>query len=280
MDWSSEDPTSTSADSIYVTPAESDGGIYLDESYNALGRRRATLAQDEMVPREVHVAARMAGRPAPRLATHWGRDQAMHWNAPTYSPAGTDDKMYVRANRGKRERFEGAPQRIEEARVWPHLSDRESLGPIYAGDYDERPAGYKPASWEPWSRLKPMAMQPTEMPASASPQSPDYNGTPPTWAAPWAGGPSPVASVQPSDFTRGWGQNAPWAAGPPISCGAKESFAGSTMTPDLNDLNNQLQLLFLFIIIVILALILRSIERATGASYRAAVLTHPWSAID
>ena len=286
MDWSSEDPTSTCADSIYVTPAESDGGVYLDESYDALGRRRATLARNELAPREVHVAARMAGHPAPRLATHWGRDQATHWNESTHTNAPP-----------RREKFAGAPERT----LGLHMSDRAALTPIYANDYDERPAGYKPESWAPWSRQLPTV--PTPMPTSAMPASPNYNGTPPAWAAPWAGGPSPIVSAQPSDFTRGWAQNVPWAAGPPISnvpCAAgppssQESFAGGMYAGGMNagnmiagnmigalsvaDLTSQLQLLFLFIIMIILALILRSIERRNYAS-ATPLSARPWSAVD
>ncbi len=283
MDWSSEDPTSTCADSIYVTPAESDGGVYLDESYDALGRRRATLARNELAPREVHVAAQMAGHPAPRLATHWGRDLATHWNE---SSANTSANTSASANMhppSRREKFAGAPERT----LGLHMSDKAALTPIYANDYDERPAAYKPKSWAPWSRQLPMAIVPTPMPASAMPASATYNGTPPAWAAPWAGGPSPIVSAQPCDFTRGWAQNIPWRAGPPVS-NVQESFAGSMAggmaggmagAISIADLTSQLQLLFLFIIIIILALILRSIERRNCAS-ATPLSARPWSTVD
>ena len=211
QDWSSDDYTRSYGDSLFVPPQDSDAGIYLDEGYDDLGRRRPDAA----------------GYAPPRHSTHWGRAQAQHWPGalaqPGCAPGG-------RARYSNSVSAYGAPWDPAAAGVYQpngnsrkegfagpgfHLSDREALGPIYNVNWDERPAGYNPAAGPDWARLTPNRMAPA--PYSCGPTlgaAPAYPGVPTRVSL--GGGKSMSA--------RDWAQNTPWAYSGPSWPGAPAGY--------------------------------------------------------
>ena len=78
QDWSASEDANFSVGEFRLAP-DNEGGIYLDEGYDPLGRRRPALAPGETRPRESAFAP-------PNLGTHWGRVQAAHWNNGANAP--------------------------------------------------------------------------------------------------------------------------------------------------------------------------------------------------
>lgn len=262
MDWSSPEDANFSSGEFRLAP-ENNGGLYLDEGYDPLGRRRMALTPGETRPRE-------AGFAPPDRDTHWGRAEAAHWrNRQGRAEAADwrgDQEAYERRPPGwplshAREGFAAAPRGW--ASVGIHQSDTANLPGVYGVSYDGRPAGYSPEGAGRWARL---------LPAGAP-------GGPP--AAPCAG------QFVPADFTRDEGQKMafgrtlqPVVLGAEGCAGGAEGFAAGAparapmqmqmQMPQLQlqplplplQLHQQLQLLFLFIIAVMLAMILRSVERS------------------
>ena len=265
QDWSSEDYTRSYGDSLFVPPQDSDAGVYLDEGYDDLGRRRPDVA----------------GYPPPRHGTHWERAQAQHWPAALAQP-GCAQKAQMRPAYSNSASAYGAPWDPAAAGVYApggssrkegfagpgfHLSDRGDLGPIYNVNWDERPAGYNPAAGPDWARLTPKRMAPA--PYSCGPA---LGG-----AGPYPGVPTRVSlGGGQSMLARDWAQNTPWAytgpSWPGAPAGTKEGFtAGRGGAPTGQETpvfvlssvlsSEHIQLLFLFLILVMLSMILRSLDR-------------------
>ena len=240
MDWATQDYASTRADSIYVAPDDG-GGVLLDEGYDTLGRRRPQIAG--LWPREAHLygaadgthwgrgrpdepyAARSAERftGAPEMfrggghgGGHGGHGGG-HGGSQNYGGNQNYGGQNYDGHYGGSQNYgwtgaPAGPMRGPPARPWApqqgwapgiHMSDRQNLAPIYRTDYDERPAGYNPASWGPFSRLVTQRQLGYNYDGNYG-----YAG-----AAPWYTGDAPCASayLPPDAYTRGWAQNTPWA---------------------------------------------------------------------
>jgi hypothetical protein len=83
QDWSTEDYTRCYGDSLYVAPQDSDAGIYLDEGYDDLGRRRPDPGRARLPAGEY---LRDSAYVAPAHATHWSRAQSDHYPAALNTP--------------------------------------------------------------------------------------------------------------------------------------------------------------------------------------------------
>jgi len=76
QDWSTEDFTRGYGDSLYVAPQDSEAGIYLDEGYDTLGRRRPDPLRARAPAGEYLADSKYI---APAHATHWSRAQSDHY---------------------------------------------------------------------------------------------------------------------------------------------------------------------------------------------------------
>jgi len=76
QDWSTEDFTRNYGDSLYVAPQDNDAGIYLDEGYDDLGRRRPDPLRARAPAGEYLADSKYI---APAHATHWSRAQSDHY---------------------------------------------------------------------------------------------------------------------------------------------------------------------------------------------------------
>jgi hypothetical protein len=302
QDWSTEDYTRGYGDSLYVAPQESDSGIYLDEGYDDLGRRRpdpmrARLPAGEYLRDSAYVA--------PAHATHWSRAQSDHYPAALNTPGcrsgappiggpppmwaygpqqmappcrtnarehSQDQQRDLSYNRPvemqRRARLNSASGGHSAGRkegfagVGFHQSDREEIKPIYSVNWDERPMGYSPSADPAWARL---------VPGQA------HSPVPAQCASAYPGVPTMVNGMS----AQSWAQNTPWSSGPPTWPGpsahggsTKERFGGpSTVDPTADSGGilgfsiDQIQLVFLFIILVMLSMILRAVEQRNAAIY-------------
>ena len=297
QDWSASEDANFSAGEFRLAP-DNEGGLYLDEGYDPLGRRRPALAPGETRPRESAFAP-------PNLGTHWGRVQAAHWNNGANAPLRENawehynqsgwPVSYAREGfaaapsdaRGAREGFAAAPSAAAPSSAEPafkragpgpqawahraigpgpqgwaavgiHQSDTANLPSVYDVSYDSRPAGYSPEGTGGWARLLPSSMLN------------EGQNVPPC-----------AGQFKPADFPRGDAQDMMAARGPrPVvlqtGTGVAEGFAGANSNSNSNANSNSnsfanaamvanLQLLFLFVIAIVLGLILQSIERSRQA---------------
>lgn len=237
-DWSSVDPTRNFGGVIYMPPSD-DGGIYLNEGYDDLGRRRPDM------PTRRYPAGgytQTSGYRDPTPDTHWSAAQASHWPAALETPG----------CRMGREPPRGAPasavpprnSSTKEGFVGFHESDREQIQPIYEVAWDQRPASYNPNAGPQWARLGPPTV------AEKVPRG---------CAAAYPGVPTTVDGIP----AQAWAQNIPWAAGPPTWGSSKENFSSSGSSV-LSVTADTLQLVFLFIILVVLSMILREMKQRTS----------------
>jgi len=295
QDWSASEDANFSAGEFRLAP-DNEGGLYLDEGYDPLGRRRPALAPRETRPRESAFAP-------PNLGTHWGRVQAAHWNnganaplresarAPPSQGAAFTRPHWEHYNQSgwpvsyAREGFAAAPSAAAPSAAEPafkragagpqtwahraigpgpqgwaavgiHQSDTANLPSVYGVSYDSRPAGYSPEGAGGWARLLPSSMLN------------EGQNVPPC-----------AGQFKPADFPRGDAQDMVAARGPRpvvLQTGVAEGFAGANSNSNSNLFANaamvaNLQLLFLFVIAIVLGLILQSIERSRQApvAYRA-----------
>jgi len=229
-DWSSEDPTRNFGGVIYMPPTD-EGGIYLNEGYDDLGRRRPD------VPTRRYPAGgytQTSGYRDPTPDTHWSQAQASHWppalETPGCAPA-----------RKEAPRTSSRTSLTKEGFVGFHESDREQISPIYGVAWDQRPASYNPNAGPQWARLGPPTV------AEKVPQG---------CAAAYPGVPTTVDGIS----AQSWAQNIPWTAGPPTWGTSKDNFSSSG-SPVFSITADTMQLVFLFIILVLLSMILREMKQ-------------------
>ena len=280
QDWSSESDYSLSnAGTFYTVPQDNDAGIYLDEGYDPLGRRRPDPMKARAPAGEY---LQKSGYLAPSHKTHWSRAQASHYPPALATPGcpngiglGNYNTSPVPAYGIQRIQPPCGVQQMQPAhpgsnRPLPtqtksgfdtgfHLSSRENIKPIYSVNWDERPMGYNPNAGPEWSRLAPSHQ--ANMTGCSLPNS--------TYGSAYPGVPLQIQNMD----AQSWAQNTPWAPGPPTwpsQNNYKEHFGGTKPGQSQQDPQaftvtlEQIQLVFLFIILVMLSLILRALDKRFG----------------
>ena len=251
QDWSTEDFTRSYGDTLYVAPQDNDAGIYLDEGYDDLGRRRPDPLRSRAPAGEYLAGANYV---APAHATHWSRAQSDHYpgalNRPGCSKEGT------RSRAGSVSAY--GPQRIAPpCESADPLYDRqwgETYGQIHDLSYNRRyeraqqiggeaiPGDDRQGRKEGFDtgfhltdrgEIRPIySVNWDERPMGYNPNAgPEWARLVPGQARPAV--PSNCAAAYPGVPTQvngmsaqSWAQNVPWASGPPTWPGYGGYYAG------------------------------------------------------